>query len=94
MALPDEPPPVPLPITGELDLHTFDPRDLDELLPAWLQECRAHGLFSVRIVHGKGTGTLRTRVHALLHRSPLVAEYRLGGLDTGSWGATLVNLHR
>ena len=30
--LPPDLPPVPLPITGELDLHTFDPRDLDQLI--------------------------------------------------------------
>ncbi len=94
MASPDSLPPVRLPITGELDLHTFDPRDLDELLPAWLAECRAHGLRSVRIVHGKGTGTLRTRVHAFLQRSPLVAEFHFGNERTGSWGATVVTLHQ
>ena len=54
--------PVPLPITGELDLHTFLPEDLGELIPAYLAECVALGLRDVRIVHGKGTGTLRTTV--------------------------------
>lgn len=85
--------PVPLPITGELDLHTFRPQDLGELIPAYLAECHARGLREVRIVHGKGTGTLRTTVHALLRRSPLVARFRAGDEHTGSWGATLVTLH-
>ena len=84
--------PVALPITGELDLHTFRPSDLGELIPAYLAECAARGIRQVRIVHGKGTGTLRTTVHALLQRSPLVASYRLGDETTGSWGATLVTL--
>jgi DNA-nicking Smr family endonuclease len=87
-------PPVPLPITGELDLHMFNPRDLGELLPAWLGECHAHGLHTLRIIHGKGTGTLRTSVQALLRRSPLVAGFHLGDEHTGSWGATLVTLRR
>ncbi len=86
--------PVPLPITGELDLHTFRPQDLGELIPAYLAECAARGLREVRIVHGKGTGTLRTTVHTLLQRSPLVASFRLGDEHSGSWGATLVTLHR
>lgn len=86
--------PVPLPITGELDLHTFRPGDLGELIPAYLAECVARGLREVRIVHGKGTGTLRTTVHALLQRSPLVQSFRLGDESTGSWGATLVTLRR
>jgi DNA-nicking Smr family endonuclease len=84
--------PLPLPITGELDLHTFRPSDVGELIPAWLAECAAHGLREVRIVHGKGTGTLRTTVHALLRRSPLVQSFRLGDEHSGSWGATLVTL--
>ena len=84
--------PVPLPITGELDLHTFAPSDLGDLLPAYLEECRKRGIGVVRIVHGKGTGTLRETVHALLRRSPLVADFRLGDEHTGGWGATLVTL--
>lgn len=84
--------PVILPITGELDLHTFRPQDLGELIPAYMGECAARGVREVRIVHGKGTGTLRTTVHALLRRSPLVLSYRLADERSGSWGATLVIL--
>lgn len=84
--------PVPLPITGELDLHTFRPSDLGELIPAYLTECAARGLREVRIIHGKGTGTLRTTVHALLRRCPQVTGFRQGDEHTGSWGATLVTL--
>jgi DNA-nicking Smr family endonuclease len=86
--------PVPLPLNGELDLHTFRPADLGELIPAWLAACAAQGRNVVRIVHGKGTGTLRTAVHALLRRSPLVRSFRSGNEHTGSWGATLVTLRR
>jgi DNA-nicking Smr family endonuclease len=87
-------PPVPLPITGELDLHTFRPSDLGDLIPEYLRECRARGIREVRIVHGKGTGTLRTTVHALLRRSPMVASYRAGDETSGSWGATIVTLRQ
>lgn len=93
MAPPDESEePVPLPITGELDLHTFRPQDLGELIPAYLEACASRGLRQIRIVHGKGTGTLRTTVHHLLQRSPLVASFRLGDETSGSWGATIVLL--
>jgi DNA-nicking Smr family endonuclease len=87
-------PPVPLPITGELDLHTFRPDDLGELIPAYLAECAARHLREVRIIHGKGTGTLRSTVHALLRRSTLVGSFRLGDEHSGSWGATLVTLRK
>ena len=85
--------PVRVPITGELDLHTFRPSDLGELIPAYLDECTARGIREVRIVHGKGTGTLRSTVHALLQRNPKVASFRLGDETSGSWGATIVVLH-
>jgi len=84
--------PVPLPITGELDLHTFRPSDLGELIPAYLDECARHGIRELRIIHGKGTGTVRTTVHTLLGRSQRVHSFRLGDAHTGSWGATLVTL--
>lgn len=86
--------PVPIPITGELDLHTFRPSDIGELVPAYLAECASRGIFEARIVHGKGTGTLRTTVHQLLQRLPNVQSFRLGDETTGSWGATLVTLKR
>jgi len=84
--------PVPLPLDGVLDLHAFDPRDLGELLPAWLEASHAAGLRSLRVVHGKGTGALRRAVEALLARHPLVAAHRPAGEDAGGWGATLVSL--
>ena len=91
-AQPDDWPPVRIPITGELDLHTFRPREIPSLLDSYLTECAVAGLREVRIVHGKGTGTLLATVHAWLRCSPRVAGFRLGNEHTGSWGATLVTL--
>jgi DNA-nicking Smr family endonuclease len=84
---------VDLPIDGTLDLHTFHPREVKDLIPDYLAECRARGILEVRIVHGKGTGALRRTVHAVLARLPEVAAYALAGEDGGGWGATLVTLH-
>jgi DNA-nicking Smr family endonuclease len=86
------PPPYEYPITDELDLHTFRPADLGELIPAYLEAARDRGYRQVRIIHGKGTGTLRTTVHALLARSPLVAAHALAPPEAGGWGATRVTL--
>lgn len=86
--------PVRLPITGKLDLHTFRPAEIAPLLDDYFAECARAGIFSVRVVHGKGTGTLRETVHALLRRSPRVAGFRLGDEHSGGWGATLVTLRR
>ncbi|MEZ5274745.1 MAG: Smr/MutS family protein [Opitutaceae bacterium] len=84
--------PIELPINGVLDLHTFRPSDLATLIPDYLEACRERGILSVRIIHGKGTGTLRETVHALLRRQAGVAGFRLGDETSGSWGATIVTL--
>jgi dsDNA-specific endonuclease/ATPase MutS2 len=88
----DDVEPVPIPITGELDLHAFRPADAASVVEEYLAACRARGLTSARIVHGKGTGALRATVHALLRRSPLVESFRLGDETSGGWGATVVRI--
>jgi DNA-nicking Smr family endonuclease len=84
--------PVRIPITGELDLHTFPPREISSLLENYLKECAKLGRHEVRIIHGKGTGTLRETVHAWLRRSPLVVDFCLGNETSGGWGATIATL--
>ena len=88
----DERKPVPLPIEGTLDLHTFQPREAMAVLEAFLEESRLRGWREVRIVHGKGTGAMREQVIAHLKRSPLVESSRSGDETSGSWGATLAVL--
>ncbi len=85
--------PVPLLIDGVLDLHAFSPKDLKNLIPDYLEQCRFRGIFQVRIVHGKGMGALRRSTHAILSRLDYVCSYRLAGPDAGTWGATLVDLN-
>ncbi|MFT4640110.1 MAG: DNA-nicking Smr family endonuclease [Verrucomicrobiales bacterium] len=86
--------PVNVPITGELDLHTFRPKEVRELIPDYIDECLKLGIHALRIVHGKGTGTMRELVHKKLRQNPAVASFRLGDEQTGSWGATLVQLKK
>jgi DNA-nicking Smr family endonuclease len=86
--------PVELPIDGVLDLHTFHPGEVRELLPDYIAACREKGIFEIRIIHGKGTGALRKTVHSVLARLPGIASFRLAGEDGGGWGATLVELKR
>ena len=90
----DAVPPIPLPITGGLDLHTFRPSEVGELLGDYLAACSARGIRSVRIVHGKGTGALRERVHAWLRCSPLIESFALCAPGEGGWGATRAELRR
>ena len=87
---PDDP--VAIPITGELDLHTFRPAEIASLLEDYFAECRRRGLRRVRVIHGKGTGTLRATVEAQLRRSAVVVSFGPGDEASGGWGATIVTL--
>ncbi|MDH6366039.1 MULTISPECIES: endonuclease MutS2 [unclassified Breznakia] len=49
-------------------------------------------MYSVRIVHGAGTGALRKAIHEYLKKSKYVDSYRLGGEGEGGLGATVVTL--
>lgn len=86
--------PIVMPIEDVLDLHTFRPQEVLDLLEEYLAECLAAGFSTVRIVHGKGRGVLRERVHAFLKRHPRVVSFEDGPLDAGGWGATIVELKK
>jgi DNA-nicking Smr family endonuclease len=83
---------VEFPIDGTLDLHTFNAREVKDLVPGYLAECRDRDIIQVRIIHGKGTGTLRRTVHSILGRLLEVRDFTLAGNEGGGWGATKVTL--
>ena len=85
---------IEMPIDGVLDLHTFSPKDVKELLQDYLSACRGKDIFEIRVIHGKGTGALRKTVHSILEKMPEVASFRTAAEDAGGWGATLVQLKR
>ncbi len=84
--------PIELEIDGVLDLHTFHPREVPELLDDYLAACLDKGILDLRIVHGKGKGILRDRVRSILKRHALVDAFSEAPLEAGGWGATLVRL--
>ena len=83
---------IQVPIDGTLDLHTFRPNEIGSLIPEYLYECQKKNILNVRIIHGKGTGSLRRGVHAILAKLAIVKTFHLADQTGGSWGATLVEL--
>ena len=92
MTDPDHDDPIEFEINGELDLHTFRPGEVGELVPDYIGLCQEKGINRIRIIHGKGIGTLRETVHALLKRDERVADFHLADRMEGGWGATIVFL--
>ena len=90
----DDPPddPVVVPVTDELDLHSFAPRDIPSVVEEYLAACRERGLASVRLVHGRGKGVQRAVVRRLLAGVPGVVSFTDAPPHSGGWGATLVTL--
>ncbi|TAL04479.1 MAG: DNA mismatch repair protein MutS [Verrucomicrobia bacterium] len=84
--------PIQLPIDGVLDLHSFKPSEVKDLVLDYLAECQARGILRVRIIHGKGIGNLRRTVHAALAKHSDVESFALAGELLGGWGATIVHL--
>ena len=81
--------PIEFKISDELDLHTFRPSELGELIPDYIGLCLQRDILRIRIIHGKGIGTLRETVHGLLRKDSRVLRFELAGQEEGGWGATI-----
>ena len=87
---PDQP--FELEITDILDLHTVAPRDVREVVEAYLEEARVHRFRFVRIIHGRGIGVQRETVRAVLSLTSFVEQFSDAPAEAGGWGATLATL--
>lgn len=77
---------------NEIDLRGMYGDDAVKALESWLYDAWTAGFKRVDIIHGKGTGALRARVHAWLRTVDFVVQFRLGEWNEGSTGVTVVEL--
>src|SRR5436190_4520116 len=84
--------PVTLPIESVLDLHSFQPREVESVVEEYLAEARRAGFLEIRIIHGRGVGVQREIVRRLLQRTPFVLTFRDAPAGWGGWGATIAVL--
>ncbi len=84
--------PVELEVGDVLDLHSFPPGEIGELVRDYLDLAVERGFAQVRIVHGRGAGVQRERVRRILERDPRVEAFGDAPLGAGGWGATWARL--
>ena len=83
---------VDLPITDVLDLHSFRPAEVEDVVRDYLDAAHEKGLRQLRIIHGRGIGVQRQTVRTLLERDPRVVSFGDAPAEAGGWGATWVTL--
>lgn len=87
-----DPEAIELEITDVLDLHTFLPREVPDVVRDYLDAAYEKGLRKLRIIHGRGMGVQRRTVRTLLERDPRVRGFGDAPAEAGGWGATWVEL--
>jgi len=80
------------PVTDEIHLRRLTVDEARLKLDRYLNDAFMAGLYQVRIIHGKGTGTIRQTAREQLAQHPLVKSYRAGGYGEGGAGVTIVEL--
>src|SRR5947208_6428952 len=84
--------PVELPLTDVLDLHSFRPAEVPDVVREYLDAAYEKGYRELRIIHGKGIGVQRQTVRTLLSRDSRVEAFGVAPMEAGSWGATWVRM--
>jgi DNA-nicking Smr family endonuclease len=77
-----------VPIEDSIDLHTFQPREIAEVVEEYLYQALAKGFREVRIIHGRGIGVQREIVRSILQKHPKVISFH----DSPDRGSTTVLL--
>jgi len=80
------------PVDPEIRLLGMRVHEVADTLDRYLDSAARAGLPSVRIVHGKGTGALRSEVHEILRSHPIVDRFELAERNEGGEGATIAYL--
>lgn len=76
----------------ELNVIGMNVEEANFVIDKFLDDCSLAKLETVRIIHGKGTGKLRTGIHEFLKKNSHVKSFRLGNFGEGEMGVTVVTL--
>ncbi len=81
-----------IPLINEVRLRQLTIDEALIKLDKYLNSAFMAGLNEVKVIHGKGTGTIRQVTREYLAQHPLVKSYRAGGYGEGGDGVTIVEL--
>ncbi|HXG57594.1 MAG TPA: Smr/MutS family protein [Thermoanaerobaculia bacterium] len=90
MGMHDEP--VEIPISDTLDLHSFRPKEIRDVVLDYLEAARERGFRQVRLIHGRGKGVQRASIRSMLRRIDFVEDFHDADPSGGGWGSTVVLL--
>ena len=76
-------------ISTEINLIGMHVDEAMQELDKYLDDAYLAHLPKVRIIHGRGTGALKSAVQTMLRRNKHVAKYRPGEFDEGGYGVTI-----
>ena len=79
-------------VRTEIDLRGQTVDEALENLGLYIDKCVLNSITEIRIIHGKGTGALRTAVKDYLHHHSNIKEFRLGVYGEGESGVTIATL--
>ena len=79
-------------IKTEINVIGMNVEDATFVIDKFLDDCTLSNLKTVRIIHGKGTGKLKSGIHQFLKSNPHVKSFRLGTYGEGETGVTVVEL--
>lgn len=84
--------PIDIEVTDSIDLHSFHPSEIRDVVEAYLAEAHKKQFQIVRIIHGKGVGVQREIVRKVLSETDFVESFKNAPEFSGSWGATIAKL--
>ena len=79
-------------VKTELDLRGQTVDEALGNLGVFIDKCVLNNISEIRIIHGKGTGALRSAVTQELRKHPNIKEFRLGGYGEGENGVTIASI--
>lgn len=79
-------------IKERIDMRGYRVEEALDELDKYLDDACIAGVSQVTIVHGKGTGALRTAIHEYLRKHPHVSKFRIGEYGEGDSGITVVEI--